>query len=420
MNKLQLFAKHFHNLGLNITCISNELTEYNFYSPNILKAAYHSWEHLLNKRQSEKELLDYNWETATGLGVVAGFENLHVLDIDGCSNEEFVNDILELLGLPKNYEWVVKSGSQDGFHIHFFSNLLEDTEVDRMCSSYPANEDNFGLFEKMELLWNTNVVLPNSIHKSGQKYKFLNSNLPKYKPQHIEIKRFSKISKLFLNRSKMIVKKSETYYDPPTYTKLIGLEQPSNLYDIELAELNRELLFIFDTETDGLINENSFPNIVQISWSIMDFDGIIHKKKTELINCDFDVNSKAFEVNRLSPKVIKELGISPEDGYQTIAYDLKYCSTIIAHNIDFDLKILENEFVKYGIDFNFKEIRKFCTMKWGVNQLKTNSNPNPKFPKMTEVYENIFHHKIKQYHNAHSDVVILSKIVKAIISKSKQ
>lgn len=55
-------------------------------------------------------------------------------------------------------------------------------------------------------------------------------------------------------------------------------------------------------------------------------------------------------------------------------------------------------------------------MKWGFNQLKTNSNPNPKFPKMTELYEYIFHHKIKQYHNAHSDVVILSKIVKSIIT----
>lgn len=259
MNRTQLFAKHFYNLGLNITCISNQLTENNFYSPNLLKAANHPWEHLLTERQSQKELDNYNWTYATGLGLIAGFDNLHVLDIDGCSNEEFVNDILLLLGLPKYYEWVVKSGSQDGFHIHFYSDILEEIEIDRMCTTYPANEENFGLFEKMELLWNTNVVLPNSIHKSGQKYKFLNTNLPKTKPNYIDIQRFEKIIDLFLNRSKMIVKKPETYIDPPEYTKLIGLEQPSNLISVDLAELNRELLLFLILKQMDLLKEFLFP-----------------------------------------------------------------------------------------------------------------------------------------------------------------
>mgnify|MGYP000477620881 CR=1 FL=1 len=34
MTKLKLLGKHFYNIGLNITCISNQLTEHNFYDAN--------------------------------------------------------------------------------------------------------------------------------------------------------------------------------------------------------------------------------------------------------------------------------------------------------------------------------------------------------------------------------------------------
>lgn len=411
MSEFKLLGKHFYNLGLNVTCISNRLTEHNFYDPNLLKAPYHKWKHLKSSRQKSDEFDNYEWENATGIGTIAGYNNLHILDIDGCSNDEFINDILVILDLPKNYEWVVKSGSQDGYHIYFYSKILGDLEENQVCSTFPANQENIGLFEKMELLWSTHIVLPNSLHKSGGKYRFTNVNFPKSKPEQIDISRFKVILELFLNRTKLIKKKN--YFE--TWTEEVKLNQPSDLEVIDLSKIEKDLIFIFDTETDGLIRDSILPNIIQISWMIIDYDGIVYKKSTELINGNYNPNSDAFKINNLKPEIIKKLGLEPEEAYQKVVYDLKYCNLIVAHNLDFDYPILKNEFSNYNVNFDLSKLKKFCTMKWGYNELKKKLESDPKYPKLTELYEYLFNHTIRQYHNSNSDVVILSKIVKEIL-----
>jgi hypothetical protein len=70
MNEIKLFAKHYHKLGLNITCISNQVNEYDFYSKNIIKAPNHKWDHLFELRQIESEIESYNWGLSTSVGNV--------------------------------------------------------------------------------------------------------------------------------------------------------------------------------------------------------------------------------------------------------------------------------------------------------------------------------------------------------------
>ncbi|WP_426065234.1 exonuclease domain-containing protein [Flavobacterium sp. DSP2-3-1] len=414
MKENQLLANHLLKLGLNITCIANYITEYNFYDANILKGPYHEWEHLKNEKQSKEELNSYDWENSVGMGTIAGYNNLHVLDIDGCSSYDFVEDLLVILGLPTYYEWVVRSGSQDGFHIYFYSELLTKLQEDQVASTYPPNLDNIGLFEKIELLWRTHVVLPNSLHKSGAQYSFTNCKFPKSIPTIIDIKKFEIIEALFLNISKIEIKK--VYYKS-SIKKHKDINQPSNIDIIDLSIINKELFFLFDIETDGLIKNGNYPNILQISWVIMDFDGIIYKKNTELINSDFNDQSEAFKINRLKPEIIRKIGRDPEDIFQELCYDLKYCNVISAHNTDFDVLVLQNEFQKYNIAFNFNNIDKFCTMKWGFDKFKNNESPDPKFPKLTEIYSYLFNHEINQLHNSQSDVTILAKCVKEMLYK---
>lgn len=408
----KILAKHIYNLGLNVTCITNYITEHNFYDANILKGPYHNWHHLKDERQSLKEIEDYDWENAVGIGTIAGFEKLHILDIDGCSNYEFIEDILIILGLPKNYQWVVKTGSLDGYHIYFFSDLLGELEEDQVASSYPPNLDNIALFEKIELLWSTHVVLPNSLHKSGSKYNFTNCKFPLEKPTFININKFKIIESLFLNISE--IERKKVYYSL-SKEKHRNINLPKNINLIDLSQIKENLFFIFDIETDGLIKNKQLPNIVQISWIIMDTRGIVYKKTTELVNSDFNENSEAFKINKLNPLIIKKIGKLPYDVYQDMTYDLKHCKIISAHNLEFDLTVLASDFNKYQIDFNFDCLEKFCTMDFGVKILTTELNPQPKFPKLTELFEHLFNHKIKQFHNANSDVTILAKCIRELL-----
>jgi hypothetical protein len=165
-----LHGLHYFNLGLNATCISNIVTEHNFYNKNIFKVPCHKWKDLRDRRQTIEELKAYPWDKSTGVGVVAGFNNLHLMDIDGCISQNFLFNILKYLGLPNDYEWVVQSGSLNGYHIYFFSNRFENLKSDDVVSTFPANSKHEYLFDKIEILWKTHAVLPPSLHNSSHEY----------------------------------------------------------------------------------------------------------------------------------------------------------------------------------------------------------------------------------------------------------
>lgn len=412
MIKLELLAKHFNNLGLNIFHTCNELSENNFKSSNILKHPYSNVSHLYTKKQKIDELNLIDWEKIIGIGAIVGFENLRVIDIDGCTNLEFIEDILDLLGLPKKYEWLIKSGSHDGYHIYIYCDK-RDYAKDYNITSFQPNRNNIGLFEKFEFLWeNTHAILPSSIHYSSLNYSFVNTNLPMNKPLIINSEKLELIEGLFLDCITMANCDDDygTSYKE-YFSKLTKNDSEKTI----LNENKNNLIFVLDFETDGLIKNDIYPNAIQVSWQIMDENGKIIKKQTELINSNFNINSDVFKINRINPEIIIKLGKPISEVLQNIYYDLIHCSAICAHNLNFDLAILKNEFKKNHIDFDFDKIKKICTMQWGYEKLKTTENTNPKFPKLTEIYKILFDFEINQMHNSQSDVSILSKCLRELL-----
>ena len=84
------------------------------------KSPFIDWKKWQSKIQTEEEINSFDWGKATGLGVISGIENLRCLDIDCVGDFEIVAIILKKLKLPDNYQWVVRSGSGEGFHIYFY------------------------------------------------------------------------------------------------------------------------------------------------------------------------------------------------------------------------------------------------------------------------------------------------------------
>ena len=125
-------------------------------------------------------------------------------------------------------------------------------------------------------------MLPNSIHKSGSKYSFANCKFPNNKPAYIDVNKFKIIESLFLNISEIERKK---VYFSLSKGKHRNIKQPNkNINLIDFSSIRENLFFLFDIETDGLIENYIYPNIVQVSWMIMDTKGIVYKKTTELVN----------------------------------------------------------------------------------------------------------------------------------------
>lgn len=420
MNNINyLHALHYHKLGLNATCISNIVTEYNFYNKNIFKVPCHEWKNLQERRQTLEELKSYNWENSTGVGVVTGFDNLHVIDIDGCINNEILFKILKFLKLPLDYEWVVQTGSQSGYHIYFFSEKLNGVKPDDVVSTFPANNKNEHMFDKIEILWKTHAVLPPSLHNSSFEYSFLNCRIPKSKPHRIEINDFKNVISDLLNKSREVAK--ERYFEE--WIATVNIDQPSNHDEIKLSEIEEKKFLVVDIETDGLIenyhsNNPVFPAIVQISWLIMDQSGIVYKKVSDLVKSKYNPNSVAFKINNINQNKINLLGKEPKIILKEFVNDAKYCDYIVAHNAEFDYKIIRNEVIKNNLDENLINKTLICTMKEGGVLFNSEFYAEPKYPKLSELFEKLFNYKVIQIHNAQSDVLLTSKCLKELINRN--
>ncbi len=114
MKDLRLWANYYYNMGFNVTHINPHLNEGK--AKNIFKSPTNDRHILKNRRQTIEELNSYDWENSTGIGVVLGFNNLRAIDFDFSrwnsdvipeKRNQLITLSLQLLDLPKSYEWVV-------------------------------------------------------------------------------------------------------------------------------------------------------------------------------------------------------------------------------------------------------------------------------------------------------------------------
>lgn len=423
MTEIELFAKHYYTLGLNVTSISNHLNEHNFYCRNILKTPNHKWKHLFANRQLETEYTSYDWNNATGVGSVTGYLDIRVIDLDGCTDYNFLDKVLNLLGLPQNYEWVTLSGSKNGFHIFVISEKFPSLTEEQVVTTFPPLPAYKHIFDKVEILWNTHVVLPPSIHNSGSSYSFLNCRYPKSLPQVVEQKRIAKFINDYLEAEKKVIGRGygEVLFEfiPPNI--------PSNLDEDDFSRMkNKTIICVIDIETDGLpkrkssheINGVEYPNVVQVAWILMDIEGTIYKKISDLINYPGIIQTEAFQINNIDINLVKRIGKTPSDVYKNLVSDVKIADYIVAHNVAFDIPIIRSQLSKYFVQDVFHNKKTICTMKETVNFCRIPSYDSQfKFPKLTELYEQLFEYKIEQKHNAESDALLTAKCFKELISK---
>lgn len=415
MNRLEIFSKHYYNLGLNVTCLSDEMTEYNFYCRNKMKSPNHAWVHLLERRQTPAEFQVLNWDIATGVGCLGGYDNLRVLDIDGCNSIILLEEVLKTLNLPLNYKWVVKSGSKNGYHIFFYANKFEDLKENDVVTAFPPNKKYEHLFEKIEILWATNVVLPPSLHPTGNIYEFLNCDFPTSLPNKIDRENLNELLKTFLQVD-LVLKKSR-YGDvlvdikySPTY---------NDVDEIYIPEEKSDLILVVDIETDGLIKREGqkilYPEIVQIAWLIMDKRGTIYKKESSLIKDDRVQLKNTSNIHRISQESVNRIGKPKYQVLKKLASDLQSVVNVSCHNSNFDIPILAHHFEMEGLSSLKNNQKIICTMQASVEYCNLHDGFNLKFPKLTELYNKLFNTTLHQLHNAEADVLATAICLKKMI-----
>ena len=199
-NELKYMSLYYRLFGMNITQMKwSECSKKN--KKSFKEPIDTNWEAYKTISQPLDYLLSFNWEKSLGIGLILGYNHYRALDIDISSIfiseilypdeglNGFINEILELLHLPLDYPWVVRSGNGYGFHIIFKS---EDNTATRNIDSLsfePKDEycEHCNLFDRMELRWCDHLVLPPSIHASGLQYRFRNGILPTIIPSNVTL-----------------------------------------------------------------------------------------------------------------------------------------------------------------------------------------------------------------------------------------
>ena len=187
---------------------------------------------------------------------------------------------------------------------------------------------------------------------------------------------------------------------------------------------------IFDTETTGLPNNGKriggfngvWPNpssfklydssrLVQIAWSVHTSSGELVSKECHIVKPDgFTIGNSQFH-GITTEKALND-GISFSEVYEKLKNALTTVDTIVAHNSDFDTKIVQAEMYRYKLTDLLDSKKTMCTMNMGKRKFNLS-----KQPKLSELYHECFGREpVTQLHRADNDTEICAQIYFNIVA----
>lgn len=227
-NKLLFYANLYHYFGINITGIfgkESDLPTYLYRNPwgsNEIRHPFKepgdpNWKNFFSEQQTINYIQNINWNEASGIGAVIGYNGLRALDFDnldildnygGGKSEKldrYISMILKILELPKDYQWVTLSGSGRGIHVIFRTSEIDDFKCDSVgfLPNKKIKAEKQG-FERVELRWKDHLVLPpsKSINYYNENlayfpelwhYHFYFNDFPNYPPKTVEIDKLNNL-----------------------------------------------------------------------------------------------------------------------------------------------------------------------------------------------------------------------------------
>lgn len=176
-------------------------------------------------------------------------------------------------------------------------------------------------------------------------------------------------------------------------------------------------VLVFDTETSGLIPKKyespECPYILQLACILVDTDGSKVNKIdsiNEIINAPINkLDDKVMEITGLTIEKVKS-GVDIVPLLNKFKNMLENSDVMVAHNLDFDLKMIKIEFERNNIELNTPG-SSYCTMK-NSTQICSIERENSfgkylKWPTLEELHKHLFPGlDVKNLHDAYVDSIL--------------
>jgi len=188
------------------------------------------------------------------------------------------------------------------------------------------------------------------------------------------------------------------------------------------------MFLIFDTETTGLPKVESapvsdldnWPRLVQLAWQMYDVSGRLVGSKCHIIKPEgFTIPYRAEKLHGISTKKAINEGDNLKEVLTEFNADVSASRLIVGHNIDFDIKIIEAEYLRNGMESEFLAKPKLCTKLESTNfcQIPGGRGGGYKWPTLIELHQKLFGTIPVQSHDALMDVESTAKCFFELIRK---
>lgn len=169
---------------------------------------------------------------------------------------------------------------------------------------------------------------------------------------------------------------------------------------------------IFDTETNGLLSNNQadtsglkWPRLVSLAYILVDRNNkILHQHDSIIWPEDFKIKKSASKIHGITQQHAMLNGSVLEGQLDEFKNYVEKATHLVAHNIDFDLNIMKNEYSILGQSTDFLNMPTICTMKQSAEYCNIRlQNGMLKWPGLEELHSVLFHEGLKNVHDALED-----------------
>ena len=149
---------------------------------------------------------------------------------------------------------------------------------------------------------------------------------------------------------------------------------------------------------------------MQLAWEVFDTRSRKTSARSFVILPDgFKIPKDAEEIHGISTALAIRTGVPIAKALDAFVEALSKASVVVAHNFEFDAKVLGAEFYRRGIRDPFRLKINVCTMTDATEYCALPGQHGFKWPKLAELHYKLFGKRVKEAHDAATDVATCSK-----------
>lgn len=178
------------------------------------------------------------------------------------------------------------------------------------------------------------------------------------------------------------------------------------------------MYLFFDTETTGLprtwkapiADTDNWPRMVQLAWQLYTPSGKLEEFDSHIIFPEgYAIPRDVSALHGISTELALEKGEDLGLILQLFQALVNEASVVVAHNMNFDEKIIGAEYLRRVLENPLDDKPKICTMESATDYCKIPGRHGYRWPKLSDLYYKLFQESFDNVHNAAADIAATAR-----------